>query len=566
MEQLVCKVTGVPFALSETEREAYARFGLPTPELVSAERLRRKLAFHNERRFFWRTSSLSKKRIYAPYPASAPFPVYATDEWSSDAWDPMSFAIEYNSRQPFFEQLYEFFCKVPRPAMFGTRLSGVTAAQNCGDAEKSFCVADSFRIARCFYSVGLIRCDDCADCLSLDDCVSCYECVDCRSCRNGKFLRHCENVADSAFLFQCYDCADCLFCANLTGSRYCIFNEQLSKERYEERIREWDFSIRPKLDSAKDTFVDFLKRHPVPHYIGSLESAVSERGNYLRHCSNVFDCFECSESSQMCDAIRVVGGDEILDAYACIGPIERSAQVVACGQRASNLKNCVSCQTDVENMMYCLYCSESSDLFGCIGLKGKQYCIFNKQYSAEVYREALAKIEDTLRRKRAWGKFFPGVMSDFAYNQSTAAESMALNEYQCEMLSYRWEKGDEGVRPSQLVGAEGDISASDRFAELPLTLDELSDEAAKSLFLCEMTGAPYQIHPAELLLYRKWRVAPPTRAFDQRHRERSHYLQPRRLLPRTSSQSGRAFDSAFPPDFRQEVLARDEWLARIIAV
>ena len=83
MDPIVCKVTGQSFTLTDAERATFAQFGIPLPDISRDERLRRKLAFHNDTRFFWRKSSLSGKRIYSVFTAEAPFPVYAADEWEA---------------------------------------------------------------------------------------------------------------------------------------------------------------------------------------------------------------------------------------------------------------------------------------------------------------------------------------------------------------------------------------------------------------------------------------------------------------------------------------------------
>ena len=37
------------------------------------------------------------------------------------------------------------------------------------------------------------------------------------------------------------------------------------------------------------------------------------------------------------------------------------------------------------NIYYCNQCFRSNDLFGCVGLSGKKYCILNKEYPKDEY-------------------------------------------------------------------------------------------------------------------------------------------------------------------------------------
>jgi hypothetical protein len=39
----------------------------------------------------------------------------------------------------------------------------------------------------------------------------------------------------------------------------------------------------------------------------------------------------------------------------------------------------------------------SSNLFGCIGLRGKEYCILNKQYTKEEYEALVPKIIEKMK-------------------------------------------------------------------------------------------------------------------------------------------------------------------------
>lgn len=64
----------------------------------------------------------------------------------------------------------------------------------------------------------------------------CYEMVDCANCYNCAFLElseDCTNCYYSSFL---YNCQDCWGCVELNNKKYCILNNQLTKEQYEKAI------------------------------------------------------------------------------------------------------------------------------------------------------------------------------------------------------------------------------------------------------------------------------------------------------------------------------------------
>jgi len=44
------------------------------------------------------------------------------------------------------------------------------------------------------------------------------------------------------------------------------------------------------------------------------------------------------------------------------------------------------------NAYYCINCHACQDIFACIGLRNKQYCILNKQYTKEEYEKLVPQI------------------------------------------------------------------------------------------------------------------------------------------------------------------------------
>lgn len=81
--------------------------------------------------------------------------------------------------------------------------------------------------------------------------------------------------------------------------------------------------------------------------------------------------------------------------------------------------------------VYYIYsCFYSSDLFACIGLRNKQYCIFNKQYTKEEYELLVAKIIAHMQKTGERGEFFPAQISPFGYNETMAMEFFPLSKEQ----------------------------------------------------------------------------------------------------------------------------------------
>ena len=45
-------------------------------------------------------------------------------------------------------------------------------------------------------------------------------------------------------------------------------------------------------------------------------------------------------------------------------------------------------------------CAASSNLFGCVGLKSKEYCILNKQYTKEAWEALVPQIIEHMKKTR----------------------------------------------------------------------------------------------------------------------------------------------------------------------
>src|SRR5690606_9280094 len=161
---------------------------------------------------------------------------------------------------------------------------------------------------------------------------------------------------------------------NLKGKSFHIFNKPVSEEKFNRTIKEWAFTARARVEAAHVEFEQFLSDKPLPHIISDDPEANS--GNYLFNCRSAFDAFECYDSENVVHCHSHWSARDCLDGYGYGNQLSRSIQFVNVGDNASGVVNCIECWNNVSNLVYCTYCENSSDLFGCVGLRGKQYCIF----------------------------------------------------------------------------------------------------------------------------------------------------------------------------------------------
>jgi len=166
--------------------------------------------------------------------------------------------------------------------------------------------------------------------------------------------------------------------------------------------------------------------------------------------------------------------------------------------------------------MYC--CQNVSHLFGCVGVRNKEYCILNKQYEKAEYEKLVARIIEQMQKTGERGQFFHPSLSPFGYNETVA------NEYYPSTVEQVHPQGfNRSFYEAPAPTAETIIQGKD----LPNTIDEVSDDILKSAVACEVTGKLFRIEAKELAFYRKHQLPLPRKHPDQRHLERNVYKTPK---------------------------------------
>src|SRR3989344_1286764 len=77
---------------------------IPEPTFGPDCRLRRRLAFRNERSLYKRICDLCHREIISMYTPTKDFTVYCPECFHSDSWDPLAYGRDYDFSQPFFLQ------------------------------------------------------------------------------------------------------------------------------------------------------------------------------------------------------------------------------------------------------------------------------------------------------------------------------------------------------------------------------------------------------------------------------------------------------------------------------
>lgn len=524
MHDRICERCKAPYTIVPSEQALLERLApklgekqlsLPLPTRCPDCRLRARMVFRNNNYVFLRPSSLTNKQIFSWYLPDTPFPVVENSHWWSDAWDALEHGRELDFSRPFFEQFAELRDAVPHPALSVQNLENSDYCNNANDLKNCYFVFNSAKSEDSFYSDHIDFSRDCIDCSFSTSCELCFDCIDCLRCYSLQSSESCEQCRDSYFLVNCRNCEHCIGCANLRHAKYCIFNKQVTPAEY------FAFVESAKLDthSGRERFHEqcaaFFSEQPRPHLIGS--RVEESTGNYLHGVKHVEESFLMTDAEECRYCFDLHSGvknclDVTLFGFQC----EMNYQCSVVGHDAKSLCFCYQCYAGASNLLYCAHCASTSDCFGCVGVRRKQYCILNKQYTRDEYYRLAAKIVEHMQTTGEWGRFFPESLTPFPYNLTLAQRYFPETREQIlgDGLAFHELTSPDtkaAIEPSLLPDA------------LPPTDESLVTRSAVS-------GRSFRITTAELRAYRKLRIPLPRLSYDERIEARARKLGSPRLV------------------------------------
>src|SRR3989344_5634258 len=167
-------------------------------------------------------------------------------------------------------------------------------------------------------------------------------------------------------------------------------------------------STRKKFENLKASSV---------HRHANIVNSQNVSGDNITNASNCKNCFDTSKDIRDSAYVQNAIGPmkDSYDGYGVGDSSEFLYEVFDSGVQGSRL-----CFGAVNyggyNVYYSYICHGSNNLFACIGLRNKSYCILNKQYTKEEYEALLPRIIkhmndmpyiDKKGRVYRYGEFFP---------------------------------------------------------------------------------------------------------------------------------------------------------------
>jgi hypothetical protein len=449
-EQRACKNCSQDFSIEPADFEYYKKIDVPAPTWCPACRLQRRMLFFNERALYKRACDLCRKEVVSAHHPDAPHPIYCQPCWWSDQWDSLQYGREYDFSRPFFEQFKELRDSFPLPSLTNIYTSNVNS-EYCNMTsylKNCYLLFNADYTEESAFSCYLERSKQCYDTDHADLCELCYDCTGLFKCYGVKYSTYVMESVDVLFSRDLHNCSHCFGCINLRNKKYCIFNEQKTKGEYEAEIAKYDLTSIETVNELKRKTEDFFLTQPRKFFNGVGNVNVS--GDYLGWCKNLDHCYDMvgAEDCKYCHFFIIKGGRDCMDVTMWGGVLVQGFESMAIGGGNNTVKFSFECWAQATNLTYCSrIVAPNSNLFGCIGLRNKNYCILNKQYSKEEYESLIPKIIQQMKEmpyidprghEYRYGEFFPPSFSLFGYNESVANQYLPITQEDAIKNGFRW--------------------------------------------------------------------------------------------------------------------------------
>jgi len=523
-ENRKCQNCGDVFLIEPEDFKFYEKMQVPPPTFCPDCRFQRRLLFRNNRVLYRRECALCKKPMLSVYQKDRPYTVYCRECWLSDRWSPVDYGVDYNFSKNFFEQLQDLQQKVPRANLYQTNFVSSEYCSYGLDFKECYLLFGGHNDERIYFSTQVFDSRDSMDLGFCEKIEFSYELFECKRTNMLFFSHHCVDCIASYYLVDCKNCINCFGCVGLVNKQYHIFNKPYTKEEYLKFVKDNQGSYQKHIDNLQK--LNKLKLS-VPHKYARITQSINSTGDDLTEVRNTHNAFSsrqaedsrflffCRHGSKDCYDVSFLGFNAELVYENCHG---FGGSDTAFGVR--NLSN--------QSAKYNVDCHDSKNIFGCEGLRKKEYCILNKEYSKEEYRELLPRIIEHMKKTKEYGEFFPSKISPFAYNETIAQEYFPLTKDEAVAKGYLWQDLEDRNYRIDIKGED-----------LPDSISEVGEDAAGKVISCIHSGKckdqcteAFKILPEEFKFYKRMSIPLPRLCPNCRHYQRLKLRNPLKLWDR----------------------------------
>lgn len=494
-----CVLTGEKWMMDELEISYYRKFGSPPSKYSPQTRLKLLGGFRSGFEIFWNRHAFTGEPILSYIHPDVPIPVISDTEWHAlDIGAMPEYQGQIDPLKSFFDQFRDLVRKVPMGARREWKNVVNTIGSGMWDVEDCYMAFSTVGVKRSMYTFYCLEgSEDMVQSVHVNASQNCFAATQITRCHSCNVAVISFDCLKCDFIFDCRNCEFVFGGSNLRNKKYVWFNEQLSREEWERRRTEVDLSCRSTFKRYQQQFLAMVEMaaYPENFNVNSPECT----GDYLIDGLRSRDCYT---SLRLTDCAWMHGSKEAESSAFCVGAYP-ATQLFMCAMvtNSSQVKFCMTCGRS-QNIEYCFNCHDCENCFGCVGLRNKKFCIFNKQYSEEEYWIKLDEIKCAMLDRGEYGDFFPQDLSPSATQFSHSTMYFDLTTEEIKALGAPILDPDKGV-----------VLAPKKTVEEPArNVQDVPD------CLAQVDPATWVSKPfIDQALNRRWSVVPKEFAFYQSH-------------------------------------------------
>ncbi len=499
-----CVLTGEKWLMTDEEIDWYKKFNVPPSRLSPLVRAKLMFGFPSGLNIWWKARAESGQPLLSCIHKDSLFKILSDKEWSAKDFSRLEPELEIE--KSFFEQLKVLTQSVPVAAQRDDGSSLNTIGTDILGNENAWMVFSCGWVKNCHYGVISYRSEDCLDFTNSRDVQNCYTINHCDKMYNCCFCFESRECLNCNFLFDCRNCENCFGATNKRNKKYLYFNQQLSKEAWEEKIKTMDLSKNSSLQQYQDKFASLMSvaAWPENFNIGGQNNS----GEYLLDAVNCKKSYRC-ENSQ--DNYRCVASFDCKNAVFSTW-IGWSSNVYNCcdSVNADNVKFCFRVWYST-NLEYCLDCMNCDYCFGCVGLQRKKFHIFNVAYSETEYWSKLDAIKCTMLERGEYGEYLSAEFSAVGFQFSMG--DTLFNYSEQELSDFKAPLFDP-KKGAMIVPGKTDVAAEISTDDLP---DDINDSRIENFIgkpiVDKMINRNFIITKTEFDFYRQKQLPLPRQHF-----------------------------------------------------
>lgn len=423
----------------------------------------------------------------------------------------------------------------------------------------------------CMYGRRMHYSKNCIDCLYIAHCSLCYECIKSSTCHSCLFWYCLESCTNCYFCTKCINCTSCFWCTNLVWKQYCRYNEQLTKEQYEQKTH---WCTQRKISYQQRQTYIARRRSETYYRTNDILQSEYVTWNGISNSTQAHLCWDISSCEQVRYCNDTTESVQCMDiSFFGIKWLQKSYEWSIIWLQSSDLYFCNDCRENCSHLYYCNLCwLWSHHCFWCVWLINKSYCIYNVQYTKEQYEQIVPKIITHMQKQWLWGEFFPPHISMVPYNDSIAYEYFPLHKiidvHGNEKILHESWKGTVTLLSQESIAKayinfwweniqvkrrtkETEINIPESIETITLSLDQdlpHQNDIFTKAFICNESQRPYRITKQEMTLYKHFWLPLPRYHQDIRHHKRMNMLPKRSLHLRSCDKTWEHILSVYPQE------------------